>query len=180
MVKLQEKFRTELKPALKEKLGYSNIMQVPKVAKVVINMGIGNQVDKDSFSRHVDELALLAGQRPMVTRARKSISNFKLREGMQLGAKVTLRGPRMYDFIERFVNCSLPRIRDFRGLNSRKGFDGRGNWTLGIKDQVIFPELDPDQIKRTQGMDITFITTASTDAEAKELLRSIGIPFAAE
>ena len=178
MVKLQEKFRTELKPALKDKLGCDNIMQVPRITKVVINMGIGNQVDKDSFSRHVDELALLAGQQPMVTRASKSISNFKLREGMQLGAKVTLRGPRMYDFIERFVHTALPRIRDFRGLSSRKGFDGRGNWTLGIKDQTIFPEIDPDQVKRTQGMDITFVTTASTKAEALELLRIFGMPFA--
>lgn len=157
---------------------YANRMQVPKVEKVVINMGISTRFEnaKDVVAEAQQELAIIAGQKAIVTKARKSIANFKVREGMPVGCKVTLRGQRMYEFLERFFNAALPRIRDFRGVNPR-GFDGRGSYTMGVKDQTIFPEVELDKIKHNLGMDITIVTTANTDAEAKELLKQLGMPF---
>jgi large subunit ribosomal protein L5 len=155
---------------------YKNPMQVPRVTKVVVNMGINASVDKDTFKLLTEELGKIAGQRAVVTLAKISISNFKVREGMPVGAKVTLRGARMYEFLDRLISAALPRIRDFRGVPS-KSFDGRGNYTLGIKEQSIFPEIDQDHIKKVQGMDITIATTAKTDDEARELLRRLGMPF---
>jgi large subunit ribosomal protein L5 len=157
---------------------YANRMQVPKVEKVVINMGISTKYEnaKDVVAEAQQELATIAGQKAIVTKARKSIANFKVREGMPVGCKVTLRGQRMYEFLERFFNAALPRIRDFRGVNPR-GFDGRGSYTMGVKDQTIFPEVELDKIKHNLGMDITIVTTANTDAEAKELLKQLGMPF---
>jgi len=155
---------------------YTNRMQVPKVEKVVLNMGVNANHDKDVINEAQQELATITGQKALVTKAKKSISNFKVREGMPVGAKVTLRGSRMYDFLERFFNAALPRIRDFRGMNSR-GFDGRGSYTMGVKDQTIFPEVELDKIKHNLGMDVTIVTSANTDAEAKELLKLLGMPF---
>ncbi len=157
---------------------YTNKMQVPRLEKVVVNMGISTRFEnmKDVIVEAQQELATITGQKPLVTHARKSIANFKVRKGMPVGCKVTLRGARMYEFLERFLNAALPRIRDFRGVNPR-GFDGRGNYTLGVKDQTIFPEVELDKIKHNLGMDITIVTTASTDAEAKELLKLLGMPF---
>jgi len=157
---------------------YTNRMQVPKLEKVVVNMGISTRFEnmKDVLVEAQQELATITGQKPIVTNARKSIANFKVREGMPVGCKVTLRGARMYEFLERFLNAALPRIRDFRGVNPR-GFDGRGSYTMGVKDQAIFPEVELDKIKHNLGMDITIVTTANTDAEAKELLKLLGMPF---
>ena len=178
MAMLQEKYKNVVVPGLQKDLGYKNPMQIPRILKVVVNMGINSQVDKDTFKLLVEELGRIVGQRPVVTLSRLSIANFKLREGQPVGAKVTLRGARMYEFLERLMHAALPRIRDFRGV-SPKGFDGRGSYTLGIKEQNIFPEIDPDQIKKVQGMDITVVTTAKTDDEARELLKRLGMPFAA-
>jgi large subunit ribosomal protein L5 len=178
MAALQEKYRKELVPVLCKSRGYANIMQVPRLTKIVVNMGINSQVDKDTFKALVEDLGRITGQRPQVTKASKSISNFKLRAGQPVGARVTLRGARMYEFLERLIHVALPRIRDFRGVPNR-GFDGRGNYSLGIKEHTIFPEVDPDQIKKVHGMDITLVTTAKTNDEAKELLRLLGMPFAA-
>ena len=178
MAMLQEKYKNVVVPGLQKDLGYKNPMQIPRILKVVVNMGINSQVDKDTFKLLVEELGRIVGQRPVVTLSRLSIANFKLREGQPVGAKVTLRGARMYEFLERLMHAVLPRIRDFRGV-SPKGFDGRGSYTLGIKEQNIFPEIDPDQIKKVQGMDITVVTTAKTDDEARELLKRLGMPFAA-
>jgi len=157
---------------------YTNKMQVPRLEKVVVNMGISTRFEnmKDVIVEAQQELATITGQKPLVTHARKSIANFKVRKGMPVGCKVTLRGARMYEFLERFLNAALPRIRDFRGVSPR-GFDGRGNYTLGVKDQTIFPEVELDKIKHNLGMDITIVTTANTDAEAKELLKLLGMPF---
>lgn len=155
---------------------YTNRMQVPKLEKIVLNMGINANLDKDVINEAQQELMTITGQKPIVTKARKSIANFKVREGMPVGCKVTLRGQRMYEFLERFLNAALPRIRDFRGVNPR-GFDGRGSYTMGVKDQTIFPEVELDKIKHNLGMDITIVTTANTDAEAKELLKLLGMPF---
>ncbi|MBM4147448.1 MAG: 50S ribosomal protein L5 [Lentisphaerae bacterium] len=176
MATLKEKYRSEVVQKLQEQLGIANRLRVPRLTKVVVNMGMGIR-DKDVIKRLTDELTTIAGQKPVQTKARKSISNFKLREGMVIGAMVTLRGDRMYEFLDRLINAAIPRIRDFRGLSTR-GFDSRGNYTLGIKDQTIFPELDPDQIKEAQGMDITIVTTARDRAEALALLRALGMPFA--
>ncbi len=176
MTTLKEKYVNEIAPALMKELGAKNALMVPKLSKIVVNMGMGLK-DKDVAKKHVDELAAITGQKPIVTKAGKSISNFKLREGNQVGAKVTLRGRMMYDFLDRLINAALPRIRDFRGI-SAKGFDGSGNFTLGIKEQSIFPELDPNSISDTQGMDITMVTTARSDADALALLKSLGMPFA--
>jgi len=176
MATLKEKYRSEVVQKLQEQLGIANRLRVPRLTKVVVNMGMGIR-DKDVIKRLTDELTAIAGQKPVQTKARKSISNFKLREGMVIGAMVTLRGDRMYEFLDRLINAAIPRIRDFRGLSTR-GFDSRGNYTLGIKDQTIFPELDPDQIKEAQGMDITIVTTARDRAEALALLRALGMPFA--
>jgi len=175
--RLKEKYQTEVVKAMRESGGYVNPMQVPRVSKVVLNIGLDATVDKDLFKSITEDLGRIAGQRPVVTHSRKSISNFKLREGMPIGAKVTLRGARMYEFLDRLINVALPRIRDFRGV-SPKGFDGRGNYGLGLKEQTIFPEIDPDKVKRTQGMDVCIVTTAKTDAEARNLLKHLGMPFA--
>ena len=171
-----EKYRDEVVPALKEKLALKNPLMVPRVSKVVVNMGTG-AVDKDTLKQLTDELASITGQKAMVTKARKSISNFKLREGMSIGAKVTLRHKRMYDFLDRLINAALPRIRDFRGV-SATAFDGQGNYTLGLKEQTIFPEIDPNHTGAVQGMDITIVTTAKTAIDARELLSLMGMPFA--
>lgn len=176
MARLKDRYVKEVQPKLKEQLGIANPMRVPRLVKVVVNMGFGVD-DKDAMKVHVDELAAITGQRPMVTKARKSISNFKLREGMTIGAKVTLRGERMYEFLDRLISAALPRIRDFRGL-STTSFDGRGNYSLGIREQTIFPEVDPNKVSGTQGMDVTIVTTARADKEALEMLRLLGMPFA--
>ncbi len=163
---------------MKEKFQYKSIMQVPKITKISINRGIGNAVaDKKLVDIGVDELTIIAGQKAVQTKAKNSISNFKLREGMPIGARVTLRGERMYEFLDRLVTIALPRVRDFKGIND-KGFDGRGNYTLGVKEQIIFPEISIDKIKSIAGMDITFVTSAATDEESLELLRAFGLPFA--
>lgn len=176
MANLKEKYTKEILPALMKEMGVGNKLMVPRLSKIVVNMGMGIK-DKDVLKKHVEELGAITGQKPAVTRSRKSISNFKLREGMQIGAKVTLRGQMMFDFLERLINAALPRIRDFRGISS-KGFDGRGNFTLGIKEQIIFPEIDPNSVSDTQGMDITMVTTANSDADALLLLKRLGMPFA--
>jgi len=176
MSNLKEKYVKELAPQLQTKLGLKNKMMVPKLEKVVINSAFGI-VEKDVQKTIVEDLAKLSGQRPMLCKARKSISNFKLREGMIIGAKVTLRGARMYDFVERLVNSALPRIRDFRGVPNR-GFDGRGNYTLGLKEHTIFPEMTDSGGGSEMGMDITFVTTGRTNAEARELMVALGMPFA--
>ena len=176
MSTMKEKYSTEVVPALKEKLALKNPMTVPRVTKVVVNMGAGC-VDKDTLKQITDELTTITGQKALVTKARKSISNFKLREGMSIGAKVTLRQTRMYDFLDRLINAALPRIRDFRGV-SGTGFDGRGNYTLGLKEQTIFPEIDPNHSGAAQGMNITIVTTAKSDEAARELLSLMGMPFA--
>ena len=165
-------------PALQHKFGYKNPMQIPKLSKIVINMGLGDCKDNPkALEVAVKELAAIAGQQPLVTKARKSIANFKLREGMKIGAKVTLRGERMYEFVDRLFNIALPRVRDFKGINPN-AFDGRGNYALGLKEQLIFPEIEYDKVEKIRGMDIVFVTTATTDAEAKSLLEKMGAPFA--
>jgi len=177
VVKLRDTYQAGIVPALISSRGYRNRFEVPRVVKVVVNMSMDTSVEKDTFKAVTEDLALITGQRPLITKARKSISNFKLREGMPVGAKVTLRGQRMYEFLERLIHVTLPRIRDFRGL-SPAGFDGRGNYTLGLQEQTIFPEIDPDKVKRVQGMDITIVTTAATDDEGRELLKGFGMPLA--
>ncbi|GAB3198900.1 large subunit ribosomal protein L5 [Pontibacter aydingkolensis] len=175
--RLKEKYQNEVVPALKEKFQYKNVMEVPKITKISINKGIGAAVaDKKLVDIGVDELTTITGQRAVATIAKKSVSNFKLREGMPIGARVTLRGEKMYEFLDRLLTIALPRVRDFRGV-SEKGFDGRGNYTLGIKEQIIFPEISIDKIKSITGMDITFVTTANTDEESYELLKAFGMPF---
>ena len=175
--KLKEKYNDEILPKLKDAGAYGNRMQVPRLEKIVINMALSTSVDKDALKEVAQDLAMISGQQPAITRAKNSIANFKLREGMPIGAKVTLRGKRMYEFLERLINVALPRIRDFRGI-SAKSFDGRGNYSLGIAEQSIFPEINPDRIKKVQGMDITFVTSADTNEEALELLKGFGMPFA--
>ena len=163
--------------ALMGKFNYKSVMQVPKIEKIVINMGVGDAVSNSkALDVAVEELTLLAGQKPVVTKAKKSIAGFRLREGMPIGAKVTLRGERMYQFLDKLVSVSLPRVRDFRGV-SKKSFDGRGNYTLGVKEQLIFPEIDYDKVSKVRGMDIVIVTTANTDEEARELLTQFGMPF---
>ncbi|WP_162051637.1 50S ribosomal protein L5 [Pontibacter pamirensis] len=175
--RFKEKYQNEVVPALREKFQYKNIMQVPKLTKISINKGIGAAVsDKKLVDIGVDELTTITGQRAVATIAKKSVSNFKLREGMPIGARVTLRGEKMYEFLDRLLTIALPRVRDFRGVND-KGFDGRGNYTLGVKEQIIFPEISIDKVKAITGMDITFVTTASTDEESYELLKAFGMPF---
>lgn len=171
------KYNNEVAKQLMEKFGYKSVMQIPKLEKIVINMGLGSGKDNPKVIKAaVDELAAITGQAPVVTKAKKSVANFKVREGMSVGAKVTLRGERMYEFVDRFISISLPRVRDFRGVNPNS-FDGRGNYTLGIKEQLIFPEINIDQVETVRGMDITFVTTAKTDEEARELLKLMGMPF---
>ena len=177
MNRLKEKFVNEISPALVSKFNYKSVMQVPKVEKIVINMGVGDAVSNSkALDVAVEELSLLSGQKPIITRAKKSIAGFRLREGMPIGAKVTLRGVRMYEFLDKLVSVSLPRVRDFRGI-SKKSFDGRGNYTLGVKEQLIFPEIDYDKVNKVRGMDIVIVTTANTDEEARELLTQFGMPF---
>ncbi|TDM12855.1 50S ribosomal protein L5 [Macrococcus lamae] len=177
MTRLKEKFNTEITPALMTKFNYSSVMEVPRIEKIVVNMGIGDAVQNSKvLDSAVEELQAITGQKPMVTKAKKSIATFRLREGMPIGAKVTLRGERMYEFFDKLVNVSLPRVRDFRGI-SNKAFDGRGNYTLGVKEQLIFPEIDYDKVSKVRGMDIVIVTTANTDEEARELLTQFGMPF---
>ena len=175
---LKERYKAEVVPALKEKFGYKSVMEVPKLEKIVINMGVSEVKDNSkALDTAMNELTLIAGQRPIVTKAKKSIAAFKLSEGMNIGCKVTLRNDKMYDFATKFFNVALPRVRDFRGVNP-KGFDGRGNYNMGVKEQIIFPEIEYDKIDKVRGMDIVFVTTAKTDEEAYELLKLLGLPFA--
>lgn len=175
--RLKEKYTNEVVPFLVERFKYENIMQVPRLEKVVLNMGLGSSKENPkAIESAVKELETITGQHPIVTKARKSIANFKLREGMNVGVKVTLRGEKMYDFLDKFMNISLPRVRDFRGISS-KSFDGRGNYAVGIKEQLIFPEIEYDMVDQIRGMDIVVVTTANTDEEAKELLDKMGMPF---
>ncbi len=177
MARLKEKYVNEIIGKLKEKFGYKNIMQVPRLEKIVINMGLGEAIQNaKAIDAAVGDLSVITGQRPVVTRAKKSIAGFKVRAGMPIGVKVTLRGDRMYEFADKLFNVALPRVRDFRGV-SGKSFDGRGNYTLGIREQLIFPEIDYDKIDKVRGMDIVFVTSAKTDEEAKELLNQLGMPF---
>ncbi len=177
MARLKDRYQNEIAPALQQKFAYTNVMQIPKLDKIVINMGVGEAVQNSkAIDSAVADLMKLSGQKPVVTRAKKSIAAFKLREGMPIGCKVTLRGQRMYEFIDRLLNVALPRVRDFRGV-SAKAFDGRGNYTLGIKEQLIFPEMEYDKIDKLRGMDVVFVTTAKTDEEARELLRGFGMPY---
>lgn len=176
--RLQEKYISEVVPALMEKFGYTNIMEVPKLEKVVINMGVGEAKENPKvLEAAVSDLTLITGQKPVLTRAKKSIANFKLRENMPIGCKVTLRKGQMFEFVDKLMNVALPRVRDFRGV-SDKSFDGRGNYSLGVKEQLIFPEIEYDKIDKVRGMDIIFVTTAKTDEEARELFRFLGMPFA--
>lgn len=176
--RLREKYENEVVPAMREKFGYKSIMQVPKIEKVVVNMGCGDAKDNSKLlDAAVSDLTLISGQKAIVTKAKKSVANFKIREGMPLGCKVTLRSAKMYEFVDRLVNVALPRVRDFKGV-SGKAFDGRGNYSLGVKEQLIFPEVEYDKIEKLRGMDIIFVTTAKTDEEAKELLKLLGMPFA--
>lgn len=177
MNRLKERFNKEITPALVKKFNYKSVMEVPKVEKIVINMGVGDAVQNAKvLDNAVEELTLITGQKPVVTRAKNSIAGFRLREGMPIGAKVTLRGERMYEFLDKLISVSLPRVRDFRGI-SKKAFDGRGNYTLGIKEQLIFPEIDYDKVNKVRGMDIVIVTTAKTDEESRELLGQLGMPF---
>ncbi|MGN0660649.1 MAG: 50S ribosomal protein L5 [Oscillospiraceae bacterium] len=177
MARLKEYYISTVAPALMKKYSYKSVMQIPKIEKIVINVGCGEARDNAKVIDSImTDLATITGQKPVVCKARKSVANFKLREGMNIGVKVTLRGEKMYEFIDRFFNVALPRVRDFRGINPNS-FDGRGNYTMGLKEQLIFPEIEYDKIDAVRGMDISFITTASTDEEAKELLSLMGAPF---
>ncbi len=177
MSRMSELYSKEIAPALMKKFGYKSVMQIPKLDKIVINVGCGDAKDNAKVIDNVcAELALITGQKAVATKARKSVANFKVREGMNIGAKVTLRGERMYEFLDRLFNVALPRVRDFRGINAN-GFDGRGNYAFGIKEQLIFPEIQYDKVEKIRGMDIVFVTTAKTDEEAKEMLTLFGAPF---
>lgn len=178
MNRLKEQYQSEIVDALIKKFGYKNIMEVPKLSKIVINMGIGEAKENAKIlETAMKDMEIIAGQKPVTTKAKNSIANFKLREGMPIGCKVTLRGEKMYEFLDRLVNLSLPRVRDFRGVNPN-AFDGRGNYALGIKEQIIFPEIEYDKVDKVRGMDIIFVTTAKTDEEARELLTQFNMPFA--
>ena len=178
MSRLKETYKNEIMDAMTKKFGYKNVMQVPKLDKIVINMGVGEAKENAKIlDTAVKDLEIISGQKAVVTRAKNSVANFKLREGQPIGCKVTLRGEKMYEFLDRLVNLALPRVRDFRGVNPN-AFDGRGNYALGIKEQIIFPEIEYDKIDKTRGMDIIFVTTAKTDEEARELLRLFNMPFA--
>lgn len=179
MSRMKEKYSNEVAKGLMEKFGYKNIMEIPKIEKVVLNMGVGEAVSNPKvLDVAINDMTIIAGQKPVVTRAKKSIAAFKIREGMPIGAKVTLRGQRMYEFLDKLLNIALPRVRDFRGV-SPKSFDGRGNYTMGIKEQLIFPEIEYEKIDKVRGMDIIIVTTAKTDEEARELLKLMGMPFSA-
>lgn len=176
--RLKAKYENEIRPALIEKFNYSSVMQAPKIDKIVLNMGVGDATtNSKNLDEAVEELGLISGQKPLITKAKKSIAGFRLREGMSIGAKVTLRGERMYDFLDKLVNVALPRVRDFHGV-SNKAFDGRGSYTLGIHEQLIFPEIDYDKVNRVRGLDVVIVTTAQTDEESRELLAQLGMPFA--
>ena len=177
MARLRDYFESDIRPVLMDRMSYSNGMQVPKLDKIVLNMGVGEaSQDRKKIESAVEEMTLIAGQKPVVTRARKSIAGFKLRDGMVVGCKVTLRGERMYEFLDRLINVALPRVRDFRGI-SGKSFDGRGNFSLGIKEQIVFPEINYDRVDQIRGMDVVICTTADSDDEARELLREFNMPF---
>lgn len=177
MSTLKQKYNEEVRPALMKRFSYSNILEVPRLEKVVVNMGVGEGKENPKLlEAALRDLSLITGQRPVVTKAKKSVASFKVREGMSIGCKVTLRGIRMYDFVNKLINVTLPRVRDFRGISPRS-FDGRGNYSLGLREQIIFPEIVYDQVEKIQGMDITIVTTAKTDEEALELLRALGMPF---
>ncbi len=177
MPRLYEQYKNEVTPKLMEKFQYKNIMQVPKIDKVVLNIGVGEAVQNPkALDGAVNDLTIISGQKPVITKAKKSIATYKLREGMSIGCKVTLRGERMYEFLDRLINFSLPRVRDFRGV-SANAFDGRGNYSLGIKEQTIFPEIDYDKIDKIRGLEVIIVTTAKTDEEARELLKEMGMPF---
>lgn len=179
MSRMKEKYSGEVAKGLMEKFGYKNIMEIPKIEKVVLNMGVGEAVSNPKvLDVAINDMTIIAGQKPVVTRAKKSIAAFKIREGMPIGAKVTLRGQRMYEFLDKLLNIALPRVRDFRGV-SPKSFDGRGNYTMGIKEQLIFPEIEYEKVDKVRGMDIIIVTTAKTDEEARELLKLMGMPFSA-
>lgn len=174
---MKQTYQEKIVPSLVEKFEYKSVMQAPKVDKIIINMGVGDAVQNTKLlDNAVEELQLIAGQKPVVTKAKNSIAGFRLREGMPIGTKVTLRGERMYDFLQKLIRVALPRVRDFRGI-SNKSFDGRGNYTLGVKEQLIFPEIDYDKVSKVRGMDIAIVTTANTDEEARELLTQLGMPF---
>ncbi len=179
MPRLKDKYRNEVVKAMMQKFGYDNIMQVPKLEKVIINVGVGEAIQNSkALDAAVSDVTTITGQRPVITKAKKSIAAFKLRQGMKIGCKVTLRGDRMYNFVDKLFSVALPRVRDFRGV-SPKSFDGRGNYSMGIREQLIFPEIEYDKIDKVRGMDIIFVTTAATDEEARELLRLLGMPFRA-
>ena len=174
---LKEKYVNDITPSMMKKFNYSSIMETPKLDKIVLNMGVGDAIaNSKNLDEAVEELGLISGQKPLITKAKKSIAGFRLREGMSIGAKVTLRGDRMYDFLDKLINIALPRVRDFRGVSTRS-FDGRGNYTLGIKEQLVFPEIDYDKVNKIRGLDIVIVTTANTDEESRELLTQIGMPF---
>ena len=178
--RLLERYNKEIVPALQKKLGRENRLSLPKLMKIVLNMGVGKALqDKERMKQAAEHLGLIAGQRPQITKARVAVSGFRLREGNEIGCRVTLRGRRMYEFLDRLINVALPRIRDFRGVNP-KSFDGNGNYSMGLTEQLVFPEIDPDKVSFTQGMDITFVTSAKKDDEARELLRLFGMPFREE
>lgn len=177
MPRLQDKYNNEVVKAMMDKFGYKNAMEVPKLEKIVINMGVGEAKENAKvLESAVSDLTIIAGQKPVITKAKKSVANFKLREGMPIGCKVTLRSKKMYEFADKLINIALPRVRDFRGISDRS-FDGRGNFSLGIKEQLIFPEIDYDKIDKVRGLDVVFVTTAKTDEEARELLKFLGMPF---
>jgi large subunit ribosomal protein L5 len=177
MTRLKEQYLNEIKDAMQKKFGYKNVMEIPKIDKIVINMGVGEAKDNaKALDSAVKDLEIISGQKAIITKAKKSIANFKIREGLAIGCKVTLRGDKMYEFADRLINLSLPRVRDFRGVNP-DAFDGRGNYALGIKEQLIFPEIEYDKVDKVRGMDVIFVTTAKTDEEARELLRLFGMPF---
>lgn len=177
MARLKDQYLNEIVPSMTKKFGYKNVMEVPKLNKIVINMGVGEAKDNAKvLEAALKDMELIAGQKPVVTKAKKSVANFKIREGMSIGCKVTLRGEKMYEFADRLINLALPRVRDFRGVNPN-AFDGRGNYSLGIKEQLIFPEIEYDKVDKVRGMDVIFVTTAKTDEEARELLTQFGMPF---
>ena len=178
MERLQEKYNKEIAPAMKEKFNYTSVMQIPKLEKIVLNMGVGEvRENAKALESAIRDMEMITGQKAIVTKAKKAIATFKIRQGMNIGCKVTLRGEKMYTFLDKFISVALPRVRDFRGVNPNS-FDGRGNYSMGVKEQLIFPEIEYDKVDKIRGMDIIFVTTANTDAEAKELLTLFGMPFA--
>ena len=178
MERLQEKYNKEIAPAMKEKFNYSSVMQIPKLEKIVLNMGVGEvRENAKALESAIRDMEMITGQKAIVTKAKKAIATFKIRQGMNIGCKVTLRGEKMYTFLDKFISVALPRVRDFRGINPNS-FDGRGNYSMGVKEQLIFPEIEYDKVDKIRGMDIIFVTTAKTDVEAKELLTMFGMPFA--